>query len=140
MNLHYLDDGSIKLDQHRYIKEILHELQMENAKPDAIPARLVAFTGGRSSIQNGSWQTPSCRSTDTTGYCICTICRLFWPTTPDQATLGSPQKGLSLPNQDFSFMVVASPSLVPGAMPISDLMQLTASPGRDTSSHWGNAS
>ena len=40
MNLHYLDDGSIKLDQHRYIKEILHELRMENAKPDAIPARL----------------------------------------------------------------------------------------------------
>ena len=40
MNLHYLDDGSIKLDQHRYIKEILHDLRMKNAKSDAIPARL----------------------------------------------------------------------------------------------------
>ena len=57
MNLHYLDDGSIKLDQHRYIKEILHDLRMENAKPDAIPARLHGkesmLTDGR--IRSGTW-------------------------------------------------------------------------------------
>ena len=41
MNLRYLEDGSIKLDQERYLREILHDLNMQSAKPDCVPARLI---------------------------------------------------------------------------------------------------
>ena len=41
MNLRYLEDGSIKLDQERYLREILHDLNMKSAKPDCVPARLI---------------------------------------------------------------------------------------------------
>lgn len=40
MNLTYYKDGSINLNQERYILECIHEMKMQNAKPDAIPARV----------------------------------------------------------------------------------------------------
>ena len=68
MNLRYLEDGSIKLDQERYLREILHDLNMKSAKPDCIPSdRKGGESGLAARWSRGSFQNwpgePSSRGT-----------------------------------------------------------------------------